>query len=184
MKVGIIVGSVRETRRGEHVGRWVSAIAAEHDDVEFDLIDLVDFDLPFATAATLPTMAGGHYDDARVTAWSERIGSVDAFVFITAEYNHGIPGAFKNAVDLLAPEWAGKCVGFVSYGAVGGVRAVEQWRQVLANFSMVDIRSQVTLSNFTDFEPDGAVSPATRHSENMRALLQELVAVHRRLHRD
>jgi len=121
------------------------------------------------SAATLPTMAGGHYDDARVTAWSERIGAVDAFVFITAEYNHGIPGAFKNAVDLLAPEWAGKCVRFVSYGAVGGVRAVEQWRPVLANFSMVDIRSQVTLSNFTDFEPDGAVSPAARHSESARA---------------
>ena len=59
------------------------------------------------------------------------------FVSDTPEYNHGVPGAFKNAVDSLGPEWVGKAVGFVSYGADGGVRCVEHWRAIVASFQMV-----------------------------------------------
>src|SRR5690242_20759724 len=49
------------------------------------------------------------------------------FIFVTPEYNHGVPGAFKNAFDSLGHEWVGKPVAFVSHGSVCGVRSVEQW---------------------------------------------------------
>jgi NAD(P)H-dependent FMN reductase len=158
----------------------VEAIARERADAEVALLDVKGFDLPFQTSPVLPAMAGRSYDDARVTEWSEAVDACDAFVFVTAEYNHGVPGAFKNAVDLLAPEWAGKTVGFVSYGAVGGVRSVEQWRQIIANFPMTGIRTQVTLSSFTEFDDDGSFAPTERHAEGVRALLDDLIATARR----
>ncbi len=43
----------------------------------------------------------------------------------------------------------------MSYGADGGVRAVEQWRQIVANFQMFDVRAQVALSLFQEFGDDG-----------------------------
>ena len=73
-------------------------------------------------------------------------------MFVTAEYNHGIPGALKNAIDYLYREWNHKAAGFVSYGAASGSRAVEQLRLVMAELRVADVRSQVLLSVFTDFE--------------------------------
>jgi hypothetical protein len=45
-------------------------------------------------------------------------------VIVTPEYNHSTSGALKNAIDFLYAEWNNKAVGFVSYGSVGGTRAV------------------------------------------------------------
>ena len=49
---------------------------------------------------------------------------------MTAEYNHGIPVALKNAIDFLYREWNNKATGFVSYGGTDGVRSVEHLRLV------------------------------------------------------
>lgn len=180
MKIGIIVGSVRRGRKAGLVARWVHAQAAGRADVEFVVIDLRDFDLPLMTSATLPAAAGRTYDSPQVTAWSRAIDACDGFVFVTPEYNHGVPGAFKNAVDSLGPEWTGKTVAFVSYGADNGVRAVEQWRQILANFQMLDVRAHVGLSLFTELGPDD-LALADRRSGELSALLDQLVALTGRL---
>ena len=174
MKIGIIVGSVRDGRKGRKVGDWVLARARAHGGADHTLIDLKDFDLPLLTAAVNPAAAKRRYDDPRVTAWSEAIDPCDAFVFVTAEYNHSIPGAFKNAVDSLAPEWQRKAVAFVSYGSVGGVRAVEHWRGVVANFSMVAIRPQVTFFTFEEFDDAGAFAPHDRREGELATLLDAL----------
>ena len=86
-----------------------------------------------------------------------------------------MPGALKNAVDSLGPEWTGKTVGFVSYGADGGIRAVEQWRQIVANFQMVDVRARVAISLFAEFG-EGGFQPAERRTAELTALLDQLVA--------
>ena len=85
------------------------------------------------------------------------------------------PGAFKNAVDSLGPEWAGKTVAFVSYGADGGVRATEHWRQIVANFQMVGVRGTVALFNFMEFE-DGALVPFERREAEAGVMLDQLIA--------
>ena len=100
----------------------------------------------------------------------------DAFVFVTAEYNHGVPGAFKNAYDSIGPEWANKAVGFVSYGSVSGSRAVEQWRQIVATFGMIDVAPQVAMSTFTEFDKNGEFAPNDRHVKELDALLDEVVS--------
>jgi hypothetical protein len=75
------------------------------------------------------------YRKDHTKAWSAKIDSFDAFIFVTPEYNHGIPGALKNAIGFLYREWNNKVAGFVSYGGAGGVRSVEQLRLVMAELS-------------------------------------------------
>ncbi len=92
------------------------------------------------------------YTKDHTKRWAAKINSFDAFVFVTAEYNHGIPGALKNAIDFLLKEWNNKVAGFVSYGSAGGVRAVEQLRLVMAEVKVATVRAQLQLSLYTDFE--------------------------------
>lgn len=175
MKIGIIVGSVRRERAADAVVGWVREQADRRDDAEFEVIDLREFDLPVFDSPTLPAMAEKQYESPAVTRWSRAVDGCDGFVFITPEYNHGVPGGFKNAFDSLGPEWQDKTVGFVSYGAEGGVRSVEQWRQIVANFSMHDVRQQVSLSLFGEFGDDG-LQLADRRTEELGTLFDQLVA--------
>nr|WP_245718313.1 hypothetical protein [Nocardia miyunensis] len=51
---------------------------------------------------------------------------------------------------------------------------MEQWRQIVANFQVIDIRSQVALGLFTDFGPDG-FAPIERRAGELTTLLDNLV---------
>lgn len=179
MKIGIILGSIREGRAGESVAHWVVEQAAEREGATYELIDLKSFDVPLLTSATVPGAANKQYDDERVTRWSQTIDSYDAFVFVTGEYNHSVPGGFKNAFDSLGEEWADKAVAFVSYGAEGGVRSVEHWRQIVANFRMHGVRQQISLSLFTEFGENGA-QPAERRADEIATLFDQLEEAARR----
>ncbi|GAB3580753.1 NADPH-dependent FMN reductase [Calidifontibacter terrae] len=180
-RIGVIIGSVREGRLGEQIAHWVMAGTHAHPDADFRLIDLQDFELPVLTSPVVPSAAGRSYPDERVTRWSRAIDECDGFVFVTPEYNHSVPGGFKNAVDSLGPEWHDKAVAFVSYGADGGVRAVEHWRAIVANLYMVGIRQQVSLGLFTEVE-DGTFRPYERRAGELAALLTAVVRMTGRLH--
>ncbi len=108
--------------------------------------------------------------------WAAKIDSFDAYVFVTPEYNHGIPGALKNAIDYLFKEWNNKVAGFVSYGSAGGVRAVEQLRLVMAEIKVATVRAQVQLSLFTDFENFSKFKPHHIHEKSVNTMLDELLA--------
>lgn len=172
MKIGIVLGSVRQDRLGAAVAEWVVSRAAQRD-TDYELVDLAAYDVPVLTSPTNPMAAGRSYDDPRVQAWGDAIDGFDGFVFVTPEYNHGVPGALKNAVDSLGPEWAGKAFGLVAYGADGGVRAVEQWRTILANFRSVVVRGQVSLSLFSDIT-DGALTLADRRDGELDTVFEQV----------
>lgn len=182
MKIGIIIGSIREGRKGEAVAAWVDEAAQQRSDdgATYEVIDLKSFDVPLLTSAAVPGSAKKQYDDENVTRWSQAIDACSAFIFVTPEYNHGVPGGLKNAYDSLGNEWLGKPVAFVSYGAEGGVRAVEHWRAVVANFQQVDVRAQVTLSTFTEWS-DGRFSPAEHKSKDLTSLFDMLTEMTRRM---
>ncbi len=182
MRIGIIIGSIRDGRAGQAVAEWVLEHASRRDDADFELVDLKTFDLPLLTSATVPGAAKKQYDDPRVTAWSQAIDALDAFVFVTPEYNHSVPGGFKNAFDSLGNEWGDKPVGFVSYGAESGVRAVEHWRQIVANFRMFGVRQQVSCASFSEF-PDGDFSPNDRRAGELNTLLDQLIGATTKLAR-
>ena len=129
IKLAIIIGSTRPGRKAEAVARWVHNIAKERSDAELELVDIKDFNLPLLDEPVPPSM--GQYSQPHTKAWSAKIASFDAYVFVTPEYNHSTSGALKNAIDYLYTEWNNKAAGFVSYGGMGGARAAEQLRLVM-----------------------------------------------------
>ena len=174
IKIAIILGSTRPGRNGEAVAKWVHQVAKKRSDAEFELVDVKDFDLPLLDEPLSPMM--GQYSKPHTRVWAAKIASFDAYVFVTPEYNHGIPGALKNAIDFLFAEWNNKAAGFVSYGGVSGARAVEQLRLVLAEVRMATVRNQVLLSMFTDFENFSVFKPDSRKEASVNEMLDELIA--------
>ncbi len=172
-KIGIIIGSTRPGRNGEAVGTWVYEVARHRTDAEFELVDLLDYKLPLLDEVYPPAM--GRYQEPHTLQWADKIRSFDGFVFVTAEYNHSIPGALKNAIDFLHAEWNNKAVGFVSYGSAGGTRAVEHLRCVAAELQMADVRSQVTLSLATDFEEFSIFKPSNFRRDALTSVLDQVV---------
>ncbi|MBB2748325.1 UNVERIFIED_ORG: NAD(P)H-dependent FMN reductase [Microbispora rosea subsp. rosea] len=173
-RIGIILGSTRPGRNGEAVARWVHQIAAQRTDAEFELVDLLDYKLPHLDEALPPSL--GQYTQPHTKAWADKIASFDGFVMVTPEYNHSTSGALKNAIDFLYGEWNNKAVGFVSYGSVGGTRAVEHLRLIAGELQMADVRAQVALSLFTDFREFSVFTPNEFQAESLTAMLDQVVA--------
>lgn len=174
IRIAIILGSTRPQRNGEAVAKWVQRLAGGRSDAEFELIDIRDLDLPLLDEPVPPSQ--GRYSRPHTKAWAARVESFDAFVFVTAEYNHGIPGSLKNAIDFVYGEWNNKVAAFVGYGSAGGVRAVEQLRLVMAELQIATVRAQVQLSLFTDFENMSTFKPAALHEKTLAQMLDQLVA--------
>jgi NAD(P)H-dependent FMN reductase len=174
IKIAIILGSTRPSRNGEAVARWVYEIAKKRIDAEFEFVDIKDFNLPLLDEPVSPSQ--GQYSKEHTKSWSAKIDSFDGYIFVTAEYNHGIPGALKNAIDFLYQEWNNKTAGFVSYGSAGGVRSVEHLRLVMAELQIADVRAQVTLSLFTDFENFTKFKPAAFQEQYVNTLLDQVIA--------
>jgi NAD(P)H-dependent FMN reductase len=173
IKIAIIIGSTRPGRNGEAVGKWVFEIAQKRSDASFELIDLVEVNLPLLDEPYPPAMQ--KYTKQHTKDWSEKVAAFDAFIFVTPEYNHGVPAALKNALDFLYVEWNNKVAGFVGYGNTGGARAVEHLRSTMAELQMADVREQVTLSIFTDFENFQVFKPAPFHENKVNALIDQMI---------
>lgn len=174
LKVGIIIGSTRPGRKAEAVARWAHGIAAKRSDASFEVVDIAAFDLPLLDEAMPPIM--NQYTKPHTKAWAAKIGSFDAFVFVTPEYNHSTSGALKNAIDFLYREWNDKAAGFVGYGGVGGTRAVEHLRLVMGEIKVAAVRSQVALSMHTDFEDYTTLKPGPHQAAAVNSMLDDLVA--------
>ena len=174
IRIAIIIGSTRPGRKAEAVAHWVHGLAAKRSDAEFELVDIKDFNLPLLDEPMPP--AAGKYSQPHTRAWAAKVASFDGYVFVTPEYNHGPSGALKNAIDYLYREWNNKAAGFVGYGSAGGTRAVEQLRQVMGELLVADVRAQVALSLFTDFENFSTFKPAPAQETSLNAMLTQVIA--------
>ncbi|TCN57296.1 NAD(P)H-dependent FMN reductase [Rhodococcus sp. SMB37] len=168
IRLGIIVGSVREGRVAPVVANWFAEVVRCHSGVDgqefgIDIIDLAETPLP-------QDLSGG----SDVEAFTRRIDATEAFVVITSEYNHGYPAALKTAIDSVKHEWRAKPVGFVSYGGLsGGLRAVEQLRQVVVEVHMVPVRESVSFHRVKHaFAADGTTRDGAAIDSAARMLRQ------------
>ena len=173
-KIGIILGSTRPGRNGEAVAKWVYDIASRRSDAEFELVDLLDYNLPHLDEAVPPSM--GQYANEHTKRWAAKIAELDGFVFVTPEYNHSTSGALKNAIDFVYGEWNNKAAGFVSYGSAGGTRAVEHLRLIMGELQVADVRAQVALSLFTDFENFSSFKPGPQHEGTLGVVLDQTIS--------
>jgi len=174
LKLAIIVGSTRPGRKADAVAGWVHEIAIKRGDAEFEIVDIQDFELPLLDEPVPPSQH--QYSKPHTKAWAAKIDSFDGYVFVTPEYNHSTSGALKNAIDYLYREWNNKAAGFVGYGSAGGTRAVEQLRLVMGELQIADVRAQVMLSLFTDFENFTVFTPGAQHERAVTAMLDQLIA--------
>ena len=174
LRIAIVMGSTHTGRLNDAVARWVYDVARTRKDAAFELVDIAEYHLPLLDEAIPPTV--GQYGHEHKRKWAQKIASFDAYVFVTPEYNHGVSAALKNAIDYLFREWNNKAAGLVSYGSVGGARAAEQLRLVLAEVMVAAVRAQVTLSLFTDFENFTRFKPDLSRTKELHAMLDELVA--------
>jgi NAD(P)H-dependent FMN reductase len=158
---------------GEQVATWVHQEAAGRGDAVYELVDLRDHPLPLLNEP-MPA-SSGRYQHDHTREWAAKIASLDGFVIVTPEYNHGVPGALKNAIDYLYAEWNDKAMGFVSYGGAGGARAVEHLRLVAGALGVADVRAQVTLSMITEFESFSAFKPDTYNLAALNTMLDQVV---------
>ena len=173
-RIGIILGSTRPGRRGEQIARWALDVARQRSAAEYELVDLADYPLPHLDEVYPPSL--GRYEHEHTKQWAAAIESFDGFVIVTPEYNHSTSGVLKNAIDYLFAEWNNKAVGFVSYGSSGGTRAVEHLRLIAGELKMADVRQQVIVNLFTDFENFTTFLPREQHEQALNTLLDELVA--------
>lgn len=145
MNISIIVGSIREGRIAIKVANWLDREIKklEFSTLNIDVVDLKEWDLPFFAGRNSP--ATGIYDQPKQKEWAQKIGSSDAFIFVTPEYNHGLSPVLKNAIDYIYKEWQNKPAAFVSYGGTNGSRSVDQLKQVCASIGMIESNATIEL---------------------------------------
>ncbi|WP_278264939.1 NAD(P)H-dependent oxidoreductase [Nocardia sp. AG03] len=163
LRLEVIVASTRPERFAPVVADWFLAAAAERPEFEIGVLDLRELALPSDLAET-----------PAVEQFRARIGAADTFVAVTSEYNHGYPASLKTALDSVKHEWRTKPIGFVSYGGLsGGLRAVEQLRQVVAELHMVSVRESVSFAQAKRrFAADGSTDDRAAIDASARMLGQ------------
>jgi NAD(P)H-dependent FMN reductase len=165
--LSIIIGSTRQGRFAPTVANWFAGEARQRDDMTVDVIDLAEARLP----DVLSEKPG-----PEVAVITPRLAGADAFVVVTPEYNHSFPAPLKTAIDWHFKEWRAKPVGFVSYGGMsGGLRAVEQLRQVFAELHAVTVRDSVSFhSAWTQFDSEGLPKDSGRYERMAKSMLDQL----------
>jgi NAD(P)H-dependent FMN reductase len=174
-RIAIIIGSTRPGRKSRPVACWVHDVASGRDDATFELVDLADYPLPHLDEP-VPAAMGPDYAQAHTRAWADKIASFDGYIFVTPEYNHSTSGVLKNAIDYLYVEWHNKAAGFVSYGLGGGTRAVEHLRLVMGELQVADVRAQVALSLFADFDDTTGLAPGAHQVQALHAMVDQVIA--------
>lgn len=148
LKIGVVVGSVREGRFADFPAKWIFELARARPELDVELVDLKDYPLPFFEESVSP--AYGQSENPKVQAWQKKVASLDGFIFTAAEYSRGPTAVLKNALDHAYTEWNNKPAGFVGYGGVGGARAVEQLRLNAVELQMAPVRTAVHVL-FTEY---------------------------------
>jgi len=160
-KIALIIGSTRATRFADIPAQWMLAQAQARSDMEVELVDLRDFDLPlFNEISSNMWMPSA---DPRAVAWQNKMAEFDGYIFVVAEYNRSVTGSLKNALDQAYKEWNHKPMAAIAYGAVGGTRALEHLRTIAVELQMVPVRNAVHVGMGDFFK----VHPGMGGSANM-----------------
>ena len=149
-RIAVIIGSIRPTRFGDKPAQWILEHAQARGDVEVELVDLKDYELPLFDAPAsdlwMPT------PNPVAAKWQAKLNEFDGYIVVTAEYNRSVPGALKNAIDWAYTPFMKKAVAYLAYGSVGGARAVEHLRNIMTEVQAVSVRQGIHIGG-SDFMP-------------------------------
>lgn len=145
MKVLIIIGSTRPCRTTERLAKWIMGEAAGRREIEAELVDLANFAVPFQNEPLSPRFNPNRQLDEPVKRWISKIAEGDAYIFVTPEYNHSIPGVLKNALDYITWEMVKKPATVAAHGTVGGARATMHLKEILSESRAAIIPTQLAI---------------------------------------
>lgn len=167
INVALIYGSIREGRYCDTVANWTLSQICTRKEFALEVIDPLKLSLQPHAA---------HLESADIEALRDQLERADAFIIVTPEYNHGYPAPLKHLIDSASREWQAKPVAFVSYGGVsGGLRAVEQLRQVFVEVHATTMRNSVSFANaWEQFDARGNLLAPTRAEKSMEMMLAQL----------
>ena len=177
IKVGLIYGSTRQGRFCDTVARWTEKELGASGNFSVEVIDPAAHSRAARHDASAAHQNAAHANEAAgYRTLRAQLDTADAFVVVTPEYNHGYPAALKELIDSAGEEWYAKPVAFVSYGGVsGGLRAVEQLRQVFAELHVVSIRDSVSFQDaWQTFDSNGCPAEPERRSAQTSRMLAKL----------
>lgn len=172
LRIAVVIASSRPQRVGPTVAAWVMEQIGQREGATYDLVDLAEQDLPNLDEPE--PASSGRYTQEHTRAWAERIAGYDGFVVVTPEYNRGMPGQLKNALDFLYAEWNDKAAGIVAYGSSGGLRVVEQLKSVLGELQVATVRAQVSISIYDDMRDFTVMTPRDFQAGNLAEMLRQL----------
>ncbi|GLZ02457.1 FMN reductase [Actinoplanes sp. NBRC 103695] len=174
------MGTTRPTRAADRVAPWVASVADAHGGFDVEVLDLRDWPLPFFSEhfGTIGDMNDPSYSEPLVKAWNSKIKDADAYLVVTGEYNHSIPGALKNAIDSV---WASnafrnKPVAVVGYsaGVGGGIRAIEHLAQIVVETEAVPLRNTVVIPFVNDAFDDAGQPVSPMANAALEVVLDDL----------
>ncbi len=146
MKLGIILGTTRQGRHTEKLAKWALDKASKMPDIEAELLDLKDYPMPFFEEPASPRFNPDRNPNSVAKKWLNKLLEKDAFIVVTPEYNHSIPGVLKNALDYLDWQVSKKPFAIISHGSAGGARAAGHLKHIISEIRGVVISTNVTLT--------------------------------------
>ena len=153
-KIAILVGSLRKDSYNRKIARSICASRSD----EFDCTMVEIGDLPLYNQ----DYDGADAQPEQYVRFRDQIRAADGVLFISAEYNRGIPGVLKNAIDVGSRPYGqnvfDKMPGGIitaSIGAIGGFGANHQLRQSCVFLNMpVMAQPEAYLGNVGDDDFD------------------------------
>jgi NAD(P)H-dependent FMN reductase len=180
MKLAVILGTTRQGRQSEKEATWVVKSVQEAGGIDVELIDLLDYPMPFFDEAISPRYNPNREVNPAVAKWLDKVNEFDAFIFITPEYNHSIPGVLKNAIDYLTWELKHKPSAVVSHGSAGGARAAVNLKEILSESQAVVIPKGIAITGMSELiDDEGNLSAEQKTNPyglqtSLQQLLEEL----------
>lgn len=156
MKILVIPGSVRPTSVNHKVLPYVEAELKSRDGIDVEVATLEDIQLPFFDAPMPPSAEGFEATDPKVKAWTTKVGSADAYVFVVPEYNHSMSAIQKNALDWVFKEWNGKKAAVVTYNWYDHKNAVDTIKAVFPIVKLELVEPVAGLKFGAEIAPDGS----------------------------
>ncbi|KAE8157707.1 flavo protein-like protein [Aspergillus tamarii] len=148
-RVGILIGSSRRVRVGPSVTQFIKNTipASRANNIDIDTVDISKFNLPIFDEAVIPAQvpAQAQFAHEHSKAWNAEIEKYDGYIIVSPEYNFGVPGGLKNAIDYLYHSWTGKPVLIIAYGGGGGQHASDALKTILNGMKLRVCETRPTL---------------------------------------
>jgi NAD(P)H-dependent FMN reductase len=174
-KIAVIISTTRAARFGEKPAKWIHDVAAARGDMSVELIDLRDYPMPFFDEPASNAWVPSKNEVAK--RWQKKIAEFDGYIFVTAEYNRGVPAVLKNALDYAYPEWNRKAAAYVGYGSVGAARSIEHLRLISVELQMVPTRTGVHIQGgdfMAVWQQGKDIKTLSYLEQNSKTMLDEL----------